>query len=845
MLNLTSTKRTRENSETKITNKSPAKLMQAVVMAGGFGTRLRPLTANIPKPMTPLLNKPIIEHIIELLKQHKITDLILILYHQAEVISDYFKDGKKFGVKIHYVKPDADYGTAGAVYYGYENITDRFIIISGDVVTDFNLTHAIEFHEKKKSSATIVLTRAKNPLQFGIVLTGKDGKITKFFEKPSWSEVFSDTINTGIYILEKETLGLVPKARGNKPDCDFSKDLFPYLLRNKMPLYGSIVSGYWRDVGSLEDYINTNLEGLKEKVDLPLVRGSIKNGNAIAPSSMISRSAKITNSVIGARCKIGPKSIIKDSVIWNNVHIEEGTKINYSVLCNNVKVKGNSKIEQNVFIGDNTVIGNNVIIRKDVKIWPRKNVDSNSVLTKNLIWEERWKDTLFTDSRITGLANIEITPEFGAKLGMSYGVFAGLGSKILVSRDIDNVSLMIKGAITSGLLSSGVTVLDFQTMPIPILRHELKKNKGAGGVFVRKSPFDSSKCDIIFFDSNGKDLSSAKTKSIERLVISQDARPIPFDKIGSITFPERTYESYREHFIANLDKEIINKRKFKIAINFSHGITSTILPNIIGEFNIELVTLDSHLDASKQTRSPEEFRSALQQLSYIVTSLKYDAGFLIDAGGEKIYMVDDSGKILSYDRFLSLVVYLYLSLHPETKKIAVPIQASSEIDIAAKKYFAEIVRVKDSHFAIMNATEDPEVELAGGTKGGVIFPGFLFATDGMFSIMKILELAAKSRKSLSDIEKKTPKLHMAKNNLFCTKDQKGKIMRKLVEESEGKKRQLIDGIKIFFDDYKWVLCIPDSERELFHVNAEAKTKKAANELVKEYSNKIKKYHENL
>lgn len=819
--------------------------MQAVVMAGGFGTRLRPLTANIPKPMTPLLDKPIIEHIIELLKKHNITDLILILYHQAEVIKDYFRDGKKFGVKIQYVKPDADYGTAGAVYCGYELINGKFIIISGDVVTDFDLTHAVNFHEKKNSAATLVLTRAKNPLQFGIVLTDKDGKITKFFEKPSWSEVFSDTINTGIYVLEKETLALVPKARGAKSDCDFSKDLFPYMLKHKMQLFGSIEAGYWRDVGSLEDYINTNLEALKGKVDLNMEVKKVKNNSLIAKTAKVSKSAKIINSVIGKRCVIGPNAVVKDSVLWNNVSLEEGVRVNYDVLCSGVKVKANSRINENCFIGDNVTIGNNTVVKKDVKIWPSKSVDSNSVVTKNLIWEERWKDTLFTDSRITGLSNIEITPEFSAKLGMAFGVFAGLGSNILISRDIDNVSLMIKGAITSGLLSAGVTVYDFQTMPIPILRQELSKGKGTGGIFVRKSPFDSSKCDVIFFDSNGKDLSSSKTKSIERLVISNDARPIPFDKIGNITFPERTYESYKEHFLANLDKDIINKQRFKIAINFSHGITSTILPNILGEFNIELVTLDSHLDAQKQARSPEEFKTALQQLSYVVTSLKYDAGFLIDAGGEKIYLVDDSGKILSYDRFLSVVVYMYLTLFPKTKKIAVPIQASSEIDIVAKKYYTDIVRVKDSHFAIMNATDDPDVELAGGTKGGVIFPQFLFATDGMFTIMKILELAAKSHKKLSEIERRAPRLYMAKNNIFCTKDQKGKIMRKLVEESEGKKRQLIDGIKIFFDANKWVLCIPDSERELFHVNAEAKTQKAADELVREYSNKIKRYHENL
>jgi mannose-1-phosphate guanylyltransferase / phosphomannomutase len=769
----------------------------------------------------------------------------LILYHQAEIIKDYFKDGKKFGVKIQYVKPDADYGTAGAVYCGFELVKDRFIIISGDVVTDFDLSQAVNFHEKRRSVSTLVLTRAKNPLQFGIVLTDKEGKITKFLEKPSWSEVFSDTINTGIYVLEKETLGLVPKARGNKSDCDFSKDLFPYLLKNKLPLYGATLSGYWRDVGSLDDYIKTNLEALKGKINLPLARGFIKNGCIIAAGVKLSRNTKIVNSVIGKGSCIAPGAVIKNSIIWNNAEIDNNTSINYAVICNNVRVRPNCKINENVFVGNNVTIGSNVTVRSDVKIWPQKSVDSNSVVTKNLIWEERWKDSLFTDSRITGISNIEITPDFSAKLGMAYGVFAGLESKIFISRDIDNVSLMIKGAITSGLLSSGVSVIDYQTMPIPIMRQELSAGNGAGGIFVRKSPFDSSRCDIIFFDSNGKDLSSAKIKSIERLVTSNDARPIPFDKIGTINYAERTYETYKERFLANINKDILNRRKFKIAINFSHGITSTILPNIIGDFNIELVTLDSHLDSTKQARSSEEFKTALQQLSYIVTSLKYDAGFLIDAGGEKIYIVDDNGRILSYDRFLSMVVYLYLSLYPNTKKIAIPIQASGEIDIVAKKYFTEIVRVKDSHFAIMNSTSDPDVELAGGTKGGVIFPRFSFATDGMFTIMKILELAARSHKKLSDIEAKTPKLYMAKNNVFCTLDQKGKIMRKLVEDSEGKKRQLIDGIKIFFDDYKWVLCIPDSEREIFHVNAEAKTQKAALELVKKYSEKIKKYHNNL
>lgn len=820
--------------------------MQAVIMAGGFGTRLRPLTCNIPKPMTPLLNKPIIEHIINLLKSHKINDLILILYHQSEIIRNYFKDGSNFGVKIQYVKPDADYGTAGAVHSANELVNDRFIIISGDVVTDFDLTKALSSHNRKNALATIVLTHAKNPLQFGIVLTDKTGRITTFYEKPTWSEVFSDTINTGIYILEKKVMNIIPQAKPEgKQEIDFSKDVFPFILKNKLPLFGHIDSGYWRDIGSLDDYISSNLEALKGKIKLNGFKDSSKNGNIIAKSTRISKTAEITNSVIGKGCVIGDDVKIKNSVIWNNVTIENDCKLTNDVLCRGVTVRNGAHIGENSFIGDDVRIGNNVTIKQGVKIWPKKIIDGGSVVSKNVVWEDRWKDSLFTDSRITGLSNIEITPEFAAKLGTIFGVFTGIGSWVDVSRDTDNISRMIKGAIISGLLSSGVNVIDLQTIPIPILRQELRGRKGTGGIFVRKSPFDASKCDIIFFDSMGKDLSSAKTKSIERLFFSESHRPTPFNDIGSVTYPERTYESYKEYFIAHLDKDIINNKRFKIAINFSHGIASSIFPIILSDFNLELVSLDTHLDSNKQTRSTEEFKEALEKLSYVVTSLKYDAGFLIDAGGEKIFTVNDTGKIISHDRFLSTVMYLYMGLNPDTKKIAVPIQASGEIDLVAEKYGTEVIRVKDSHYAMMNATEIPGVGLVGGTKGGIIFPDYSHATDGMFSIMKVLEMLAASGKTFSGTDKETPHLFMAKKNIFCTKEQKGKIMRKLVEESEGKTRQLIDGIKIFFGKHEWVLCIPDSEREIFHVNAEAKTKSLADKLVKEYSKKINGYQENL
>ena len=235
-------------------------------MAGGFGTRLRPLTANIPKPMVPLLNKPMMHHIVALLKQHGITDIIASLFYSPEAIVSYFGDGAALGVNIKYFRADADYGTAGSVRAATEGMKERILIISGDVLTDFDLSAAIRFHEERNSKATIVLTRAKNPLQFGVVITRDDGKITRFLEKPSWGEVFSDTINTGIYILEPEVLAMVPE----REEYDFSKDLYPLLLRQDAGLYGYIADGYWRDIGNLNEYQDAHLDILHGRASVEM-----------------------------------------------------------------------------------------------------------------------------------------------------------------------------------------------------------------------------------------------------------------------------------------------------------------------------------------------------------------------------------------------------------------------------------------------------------------------------------------------------------------------------------------------------------------------------------------------
>ncbi len=803
-------------------------------------------------------------HIVSLLHHHQCDDIVALLFYQPEVIRNYFGDGKEFGVRLQYMQAEADFGTAGSVRNAEEKIgRELFIIISGDVLTDFNLTEAIQSHIMQKADATLVLTQVKNPLQYGVVMTNEYGMITRFLEKPSWGEVFSDTINTGIYILEPHVLDLIPYKR----EYDFSKNLFPAMMQNGMTLHGYIAKGYWRDIGNLNEYQEASLDCLSERVYITLDgqhKGLLYIGEesdepqnltqkqglvVIGRNCRIAKTAQISHSVIGNNCTIYDGVRIHNCIIWDSVTIEENVHITNSVVGNDCVLREGATIEDNIFISDGVVIGKNAHLQSNIKIWPNKVVEEGAVLSKSLVWEDRWLKELFTDSRITGSINVEMNPEFGAKLGAAFGAFVGSGRSILSSRDPDTASRMMKRAVVSGLMSAGVSIYDVQTTPIPIVRQELRNGRHAAGFHVRKSPYDRRSLDIIFFDGDGKDLPTNKTKSIERLFFGEDYQRAQFNQIGKLYFPERTTESYRERFFSTLNIEAIKKAKFSMVVDYSNGIASTLFPNILGDFECPIVALDAYIDPNKLTRTAEEFQESCKQLSHIVTSLSYDIGFLIDAGAEKIFVTNERGEFLSDDRLLALVTKLFLESeqvqNKTVKKIAVPISATSEVDLVANQYGIDVLRTTNTHGGMMNAAIDQDaVSFVGGTKGGFIFPDFLFATDGMYSVAKIIEMMSIANIRLGTLEDQITKLYKIKRTVQCDWEKKGRVMRHAMHESEKHERVLIDGIKILFNETTWVLFLPDKEYPQFHIYAEAETSERAEELASHYEQQVVQWREN-
>jgi mannose-1-phosphate guanylyltransferase/phosphomannomutase len=820
--------------------------MKAVIMAGGFGTRLRPLTYNIPKPMVPVFNLPMMEHIILLLKKHDIRDIVALLYFQPHYITEHFGDGTKWDVHIQYVRSEADFGTAGSVKNAERFLTERFIIISGDVLTDFNLSNIIDFHERKNAEATIALTRHPDPLQFGVVMTSETGEINRFLEKPSWGQVFSDTINTGIYILEHQVLNRIPP----KEEFDFSKNLFPAMLRGGAPLYGYVSDGYWRDIGNLNEYLNANFDALNNSVDLQADGYQKQNGNwihhtadinraanllspvIIGPNTLISEDVTIQNSVVGANCFVSYKSKIVDSILWNNVKIGESARLNKSVVGYRSEIKSRAHVFENTFISDDVSIGEDVTVKANIKIWPNKEVEKGATVTSSMILGDQWLRELFTDSKITGLANQEITPEFATKLGAALGAFLGVGNSVLIARDSSTAARMVNRGIITGLMSTGINVMDLQDVPTPLIRHQMRTQPASAGLLTRLSPQRPDYVEILFLDQDGSDLPVGKCKSVERLFFGEDFFRAPIDKIGRVEFPSRIIDQYQTNFLNSLNQVIFQKSKYKIVIDFSFGGASLVLPSIMGRLGINMIALNAFLEGHRTEKEPEVIQRSIGELQKIVPIVGADFGFILNASSEKLLVIDRQGKMVDHHTLALCVTQMVLETYGY-KKMATTVNSSHHIEEICNHYGCELIYTSADHKGMMDAVLKEGAEFVVGTKGGFIFQDFHFASDGMYSIARLLEMVAKSNKTFLEHIKDLPTIYMRESSVPCPWNKKGQVMRNIMKHTEGKKRILIDGVRLTEDENS-LLFIPDREKALFLIQVEARTKDMADWLLKKY-----------
>lgn len=828
--------------------------MKAVVMAGGEGTRLRPITVHRPKPLAPICNRPIMEHIVALLKRHGITDIVTTLHYMADEIQSYFGDGSDWGVNIIPSIEDTPLGTAGSVKKAEEHLKDdSFVIVSGDALTDVDLDKAIRFHREKGAVATLILYRVNNPLEFGVVVTEEDGRIKQFLEKPSWSEVLSDRVNTGMYILEPEIFDYMQPGE----PYDFSQDLFPALLRQGKPVYGYVMDEYWCDVGSLQQYREAQYNMLEGRVKLDMPGMMHATQVWVEPGAQIDETAQIVAPVvIGRNCKIkagaqvGPLSVIGDnsiierdakverSILWDSEYVGNNTRIESAIVCSRVTIGDDCLVQEDAVIGEKCHIESGCTIRTRMKLWPDKFIEQGSIVSMSLVWGSKWRGSLFRNLGVTGLANIEITPDFATKLGSSFGASLPRGSAVVTARDSFKVTRMIKRAIISGLLSVGADVIDLRSMPLPITRHMIRTGSAAGGINTRVSPDNPRQILIEFFDKNGIYLQKSAERKIETIFFREDFGRTDPDEVGEIEFGSRAIEAYQADFFRHINEEAVSLAKHRVVADYAFSRVATIYPVMLGRLGCDMIAVNAYPDARKAPRSTADHDNFIDNLRQIVKTLKADIGVLFENEGERLTVIDNHGRIIASNQLLATFALLTAKTHPKGS-VAATIAAPSELESIVGREGGRVLRTKNDVRSLMNATTGKDdVVFAGDASGGFIFPAFQPGFDAMFAFAKLMEMMAETGATLSEVADIVPPFEVLHRRVRCPWEAKGQVMRELNEEYGADPAvETLDGIKIPDGD-GWVLVQPDASEPYFHIFAESGSRDHSESLLNRLANRI-------
>ncbi len=823
--------------------------MRAVLMAGGSGTRLRPLTCDLPKPMVPVLNRPIAEHIINLLRRHQITEIIATLHYLPDALRDYFQDGSDFGVQMTYaVEEDQPLGTAGCVKNVSELLDSTFLVVSGDSITDFDLTAAIQFHKERRSRATLILTRVPNPVEFGVVITDKDGRINRFLEKPSTSEVFSDTVNTGTYILEPEVLDYLPTDE----ECDFSKDLFPVLLDKGEPMYGYIAEGYWCDVGHLDAYRDAQFDAMQGKVKLEFDYESRSPGIWVGQNTFIDPTVKLEAPVlIGNNCRIaarvqidagtiisdnvsiGPDADLKRPIIWNGAIIGEEVHLRACVIARGARVDRRAHVLEGAIIGPLSAIGEEAQVNPGVRVWPSKRVEPGAILNINLIWGQAAQRNLFGQRGVSGQANIDITPEFAVKLGAAYGSTLKPGGHVTVSRDQRSISRMVSRSLIAGLMSVGINVQNLEATAIPVARTLVPTLSVAGGIHVRVHPDRPDHILIEFFDNKGINISKAKEKKIESAYFKEDFRRAQINEIGNVAYANQVLDIYGTSFERHLNVEAIRHSSSKVVIDYAYAVSGAVLPQLLAKFGCDAVVLNASL--SQRTLNLNDRETLLTQLGHVVEALKANFGVQVSANGEQMVLVDDVGSPIRGEMLTALMADMVLTHHPRGT-IVVPVHASSAVEHITRRHGGRVLRTKANPTALMETCQNnPNTVLGGSGDMGFIFPQLHPGFDAMFCIAKLIEMLTIQERSLVQIRADIPRFYHKTSTIRCPWTAKGSLMRQLVETHPVQNLELIDGVKIHdYVNNSWVLILPDAGEPMVHIFADSGDRAWVEEALRDY-----------
>ena len=806
--------------------------MKAIILAGGKSTRLRPLTWELPKPMVPVMNVPVMDTILALLRRHGITDIVATLMFMPQKIMDRYGDGSRFGVRLGWSTEEKALGTAGGVKAVEDFLDDTFVVISGDCITDFDLTAAIRFHKERKAEATLLMTHVEVPIDYGVLLTDKDGNITGFQEKPQWGEVFTNQVNTGIYILEPSVLELIP------PDLpyDFARDLFPDMLRQGRRICGYEAAGYWSDIGTIDAYVRTHVDILEGRMAMDILGTEVLPGIITGPNTVIDPTAVLRAPLlIGANCHIGPNAVLDGlcvigdntvleedvslsrSILWNGCYLDYAAEIRGSVLGNRVHLMHHALVSENTVIGDETVVREHATLRANVLVWPRKVVDPHATVDSSVIFSERRSNMMFGRNGLSGIVNVDITPEFASRLGASYGTKLGPHSAAAVSWDGSPPALLFRYAFIAGLLSTGVKVYELQAGFLPVARQTIPLLGVNGGIHIMRDNDSTERLQILFLDATGANVEKDFEKAVEGMYAKEEFLHTTAMGIATVEEIPNAAESYARHLINLCDKDLFRARRPRIILSSASEALTAFLANLFTTLGCDVA----------EALVIDHFTPYMMMQETNLQDVFLCAWF--DRNASSVLLMDRSGRLVQ-DELHKLLTTMILYRTAPGIHLLLPVSSPSAAEKLAKRHDGRFTWVRADEAALLRT-------LMTGDVFGDAYNQYQLQFDAIASLVFILEFLLRNELSLENAIRHIPPWYIETRTIHCPWEMVGRVMHRLINEPAGATIDTTDGVK-FIMNGGWVLVLPDGEQPMLRLIAEGWDARMAHDLMKHHVARI-------
>ena len=772
--------------------------MKGIIMAGGEGTRLRPLTCDCPKPMIRLMDRPLMAYAVELMKAHGIVDIAVTLGYRAEAIEAAFDDGSAFGVNLRYYTERFPLGTAGGVRQAADFLDETFIVLSGDGVTDLDITAALAFHRSHQALATLILKKVDNPLEYGVVDVDGEGCVRSFHEKPDWSEVLSDTVNTGIYILEPEVLQYIPQGQ----PCDFGHELFPRLVGEGLPVFGCVTEDYWCDVGDVRAYLQVHadamngrihLEGLPvlaghavQRADAVVDRAAVLEGPClIGPGARIHAGAYVgPYSVVGPNCEVGEGSSVKRGILWPGARLAPHAQVRGGVLAANASLGEGAQVYEECVVGGNAVVEDRGVLLSGVKLWPGKRVSEGERLDANRVWGgERDADFLAGALAIS-------TPAEAARAAQA--VTAAMQPReLLLGHEDSPMAEALWHAAAAGCMAQGAQVIDAGACTLPLLRHAQRQQRADAALYLEDDA-------VTPLNALGARLTHGDQRAVALLNARQDyPRPMP-ERTRTVIRASSAAAAYVADVAGLFTAD--PRRAAPVALHCANGLSRQLAERVFERAGVDVRTVENETDLLP---APGEI------------------GLMLNATGEKCAFSDENGGLTDAQQQLMIA---WTALEYGEESLLLSDNATKGVDRLAARYGVKVERVAGEPALWMN-------ELARRSPFQ-----FELHFDGLILAVRALALLTESNMTLTDWRRLMPEVFRRSRTVAIPARQNGRILHAFAQATPD--AQLGGGAKLNRDQ-GWAWVGADEGRSRLRIVAEGATAEVAAELCDFCENQLK------